>query len=112
MWNHRNTYQCVYGMDPWRDTFTSYRELRSGIRGAYDPGFVNGNTVSWNPVTQVALSGGDCRDDADMLNLIHVGSSTVTITTTGPGVLQTGSAEASDSWYVSISLVIPRESTL
>ncbi len=63
------------------------------------PGYLDGGNVQWNSVTQVAIIATSCRDSTDSFNLVLSGTTTITITTSGVGGLQTSSSEAADTWY-------------
>lgn len=95
----------IHGVTPVLSNVTeivvvdSTGELGSSIRGAYDTGFMSGNTLIWIDAAEVEVSTGHCRDDNDLLNLINPGPLVAMLTTTGPGGIQTGSSEASDTWY-------------
>ena len=77
---------------------TSWVTLVSGS-GVLPPGYVSDMVLQWNSVTQVQIGAGSCRDSADSFDLALLSPTTITITTSGIGGVQTSQSESSNTWY-------------
>lgn len=104
------TISTAYGIVLPTDVGVTNNILQSTVSGAsaslnwveipYPPMFISDMNVQWNSVTQVSIIAGSVRDEDDSFNIAFTGAAkTATITTVGAGGLQTGSSEASDTWY-------------
>ncbi len=73
-----------------------------GVSGSGLPsGYLDGLRLQWNSVTQVQFTAGTCRDSTNEFDLTLAITTTITMEATGSGAtgLQTGSSEASDTFY-------------
>lgn len=76
------------------------RELANNIITDFaNPGRINGLELTFNSVSTVDIETGSARDSSDVDYITLAAMLTLDITVAGAGGLQTGSAEAADTWY-------------
>jgi len=74
--------------------------------------YVGGCRVSWNSVSQVQISVGQCRSDDNTQDLVVAGTLTADITTTGANGRNVDTAETADKWYAVYVILNPTTSTV